>query len=111
MNLRDTIAKQQEVWIHRLDGMPHHELHCHFCDNMEEVDCEDKCKECPVVRILMPKWTRVAYAGYDACFYLDSWRNWHYNDLSRANRRKAARLVLDDVNRIARHYHYPVREP
>jgi hypothetical protein len=111
MNLRQTIAKQQEVWIKKLDGKEHLELPCYFCDYMEEKTGNHKCEDCPVVRVLTPGWTRLGNDGYDACFYLPSWREWHQYQLSIGQRAAAARLVLADVNRIARHYHYPVREP
>jgi hypothetical protein len=104
MNLRETIAKQQEVWITKLDGKPHGELVCPLCERLEEDD-EERCGSCPVVRLLVPDWT---VALSDACYYLPSWRRWFFATTIH-ERAAAARLVLADVNKIARHYHYKVR--
>ena len=107
MNLRQTIAKQQEVWIKKCDGLSHRELDCPFCVAADEDGLE--CADCPVVTVLLPEWAP-DWDGEEACNALPSWSQWHFAH-TLGERAAAARLVLDDVNKIARHYHYPVREP
>ena len=99
MNLRQTIAKQQENWIKRCDGFEHSEMDCQFCNYHDKWYGAGGCDGCPVLVVLSSR-----------CSGLVSLNEWWRAKSVRA-RAAAARLVLADVNRIARHYHYPVREP
>jgi hypothetical protein len=96
MNLRETIRKQQENWGKRArHGGRHLEFECQFCVYMDQSG--DSCCECPVIVVLR------------ACGELDSVSAWDQAE-TKKDRADAARLVLADVNKIAKHYHYAVRE-
>jgi hypothetical protein len=97
MNLRETIRKQQENWITKLDGKRHPEIECQFCVYMEAIEPDWDCDGCPVMELL------------GDCIDIESLNEWWEAD-SKEELADAARLVLADVNKIAKHYHYAVRE-
>ncbi len=97
MNIKDVIRKQQENWTKRMDGKWHSELDCEFCHHSR-----GHCPSCLVVRVLIPKWKGDEEDA--ACHALPSWVKWIYTEDSR-RRAAAARLVLQDINKIAKAYH------
>lgn len=94
MNIKQAIAQTQKRWLELANGAtPLEATHCGFCEKIGQL--QHGCAECEVSR----------FFKVPVCLGVPSLMNWMETDDDTPEEREAARLVLADVNRIAKHYH------